>query len=484
LDPRKFVDQLIVALATLLGIPVVIGYRRDGRPITAMAGADGTEMATDVAEQIGTLTQQLKDAIKVMGESKATDGARWEEADKARETIVGQLTTLTETQQKQEREAATVKAAADVEAFLASVRRPSKAGLAGGSPTDYGLMAESGKYFFAALAKARSRDADEQRVGKQILAEMGSEFADIPAEAKATLGDTNAAGGFLVPANLVTAINETATAGNPYRQLLNVIPDVRGTGVEIPNEGPAPTRAAVVGRGVTKPNVNLSVDRYTATLYTIAVIYDVGNQLLRQSQGAVERLVRSKLSRSFALGESFYIIQGSGSNEPKGILTSLNAGPAIYRTTRTGSANTVAGSIVKAIAQAAGALAGRDRQPDGAVLNAVDWWSMAAEGTDSAGFFFAPAQGPTGVDLTRGEMRIWGIRTLADSNMPADNAVVGAFSDAELYLGHGYRVDVSTEAGDRWDKNLTGFRGEEEIGFNADPYVFSGLFQKIVDVAA
>jgi hypothetical protein len=41
---------------------------------------------------------------------------------------------------------------------------------------------------------------------------------------------------------------------------------------------------------------------------------------------------------------------------------------------------------------------------------------------------------------------------------------------------------VSTEAGDRWDKNLTGFRAEEDIAFNADPYVVSGFFQRILDV--
>jgi hypothetical protein len=38
---------------------------------------------------------------------------------------------------------------------------------------------------------------------------------------------------------------------------------------------------------------------------------------------------------------------------------------------------------------------------------------------------------------------------------------------------------VSSEAGDRWDKNLTGFRAEEEIAFNADPYVLSGKSQRI-----
>jgi hypothetical protein len=40
---------------------------------------------------------------------------------------------------------------------------------------------------------------------------------------------------------------------------------------------------------------------------------------------------------------------------------------------------------------------------------------------------------------------------------------------------------VSSEAGDRWDKNLTGFRGEEEIAFDARHAVYAGRFQRITN---
>jgi ATP-dependent DNA ligase len=38
---------------------------------------------------------------------------------------------------------------------------------------------------------------------------------------------------------------------------------------------------------------------------------------------------------------------------------------------------------------------------------------------------------------------------------------------------------VSSEAGSRFDQNVTGFRAEEEFGFNATPYVATGKFVKI-----
>jgi hypothetical protein len=39
---------------------------------------------------------------------------------------------------------------------------------------------------------------------------------------------------------------------------------------------------------------------------------------------------------------------------------------------------------------------------------------------------------------------------------------------------------VSSEAGSRLDQNVTGFRWEEESGFNAEPYVRTGKFVKIL----
>jgi hypothetical protein len=41
-------------------------------------------------------------------------------------------------------------------------------------------------------------------------------------------------------------------------------------------------------------------------------------------------------------------------------------------------------------------------------------------------------------------------------------------------------MDVSSEAGSRFDNNTTGFRGEGEFGFNAEPYVRTGKFVKIL----
>ena len=63
-----------------------------------------------------------------------------------------------------------------------------------------------------------------------------------------------------------------------------------------------------------------------------------------------------------------------------------------------------------------------------------------------------------------------------------DNLVVADWTKFKVFFGQNYRVDSSDEAGTRWDTNLTGFRGEEEMGFDARPTVYAGNAQMITDI--
>jgi HK97 family phage major capsid protein len=373
-------------------------------------------------------------------------------------------------------------------------RTPSKAAILGNRADPLDNAAASIANFHALVARAKdysnldaAKDAQDQLKSmgaRQVIGDGEKASIGWSADGKATVGDSSGAGGYLVPNAVIFPVIEQATARNPWRQELTVVRGVRGSSVQVPTEGLAPTRATIVSAGSTKTNANFTVASYTATLYTLAVIYDVGNQLLRQSEGAAEQLVRSRLTRQLALGESYYILAGSGSSEPKGILTSIGTSGTFVTSHTAG--DTQAGGVAHAIAEAAGPIAARDRTPTAAVLSPTDFWLMLAQGSDNAGFFMAPAEGPSGIDATQPTVRVFGLRVFADNNMNAagagDDLIVGDFRSAQLFIGDDYRVDVSTEANDRWDKNLTGFRAEEEIAFNADPYVASGFFQRILDI--
>jgi len=353
-------------------------------------------------------------------------------------------------------------------------RSPSKASVIG---PGFAPSGSSGDHFFATLASANSAKLaggyQAAIEAKASLESMGAYWAAPDPAAKATLGDTDAAGGYLVPNNVVAAINEQATPRRGVVDLFAVISGVRGAAVDVPFEQESISRAVIADRGATKENSNFIVGSYTATLYTLARIFDVGNQLLRHSQGAAEQLVRSKLARAFALGEDHYILNGTGTSEPYGLLTAIGTSGDYHTTFSSPADNTVAGSVMAALATAAGDLEDRGAIADGAIMNTADYWRMRRQGTDTAGFFIDPTQ-PAGRDLS-----LFGIRLRHTPNLATDNLVVGEFSSTEVYRGDGYRVDTSSEAGDRWDKNLTGFRGEEEIAADLRPAVYAGKFQRV-----
>lgn len=433
---------------------------------------------TENQESFDELTTKLREAVRVMEESKDTDSARWAKADAERVSLAEQLQTIKERLEVEERDAATAKAVSDMNAFLADQRTASKADIIGTGPDPRSREAEM---FFVNVAKASDyRNPWNQAEGKAALESMGISWASPDPASKATLGTTDATGGYLVPNNQVADIERTKANANIYRALMTVVTGITGDAVDVPFTNAA-SRAVVVARGDTKPNTNLVIGNYTATLFTLAKIYDVADQLIRHSAGAVEQEVRQELAESIAEGEAYYILNGAGTTEPKGLLTSIGTSGA-YVSAFTASATTLAGSIATAIATAAGAVAGRNWTPDGAVLHSAAFWTAAAQGTDTAGFFYSPAGGPGAINPMNGTLTYFGMPVQGDSNMPADDLLVGQFRGAKFFASEAFRVDVSREAGDRWDKNLVGFRGEEEFAFNADPYVLAGRFQRILDI--
>jgi hypothetical protein len=66
-----------------------------------------------------------------------------------------------------------------------------------------------------------------------------------------------------------------------------------------------------------------------------------------------------------------------------------------------------------------------------------------------------------------------------DLNLPSGSPRVGAWTDRDIFLVSALRIDVSSAAGTRFDQNITGFRAEEDFGFNAEPPVRTG---KVVEI--
>lgn len=302
---------------------------------------------------------------------------------------------------------------------------------------------------------------------------------------KATVGDTNANGGYIIPLNFVAQVVEICQGRNIWRQLLNVNQGVRGTGVNIPYELDDSSLLRAQGQGgealsygSNKDTRDFTLGSATATLFPLARIITVGNQLLRYSEGTAERLVRNKLATAFAKAEDYYILSGSGANsQPKGILTSLSGASSTYATALSSE------SRAAAIGRGIGALEARSCDADAVVMTPTDWWELAVEtlgSSGSGGWALAPAAGASSTPANR-NFPLWGVPVYRDTMgfLTAGTALIGNWSDIDVFFGDEYRVDVSSEAGTNFALNLTSFRAEEEMAFNADPYVLTGKVQKV-----
>ena len=465
-------------------------------------------MTEYTAEQVENLTSAItklaaaKDAAAAEGKTPdagVIDGTK---------AVADELAKADEAKEDASRKAAKAMIDEAVKAALLDVRSPSMAKAIGQGPdpdakarlNERALMAAhplmaaaftkdyvAGE-FLTAVSFATSKDAEQQGAGKAVLREMSALRSDVPersftygfvdGEGKATLGATGATGGYVLPNNLVDTVVKPSTMKALYQNLVTVRNGVNVRGVDQPFRTGAPARAQFQDWGATKENVNEAYGSYTANLGTIARIYDIGKQYLRFSAGSAEQDVLDELGKAMILGENYYMIAGAGtgsvgSGDPTtGVYTALNARPGFKAAFASASTTTVAGSFASACATLAQNIAANNREPTAIVVDHTTYFSAVRQGADAAGFWVNPAGGPTGFNITpSGQLRFWQIPIYYDTNLGTNattKIAIGAQWDVfKLFRGMEFRVDSSDQAGTRWDTNLVGYRGEEEIGFHA-----------------
>jgi HK97 family phage major capsid protein len=354
-----------------------------------------------------------------------------------------------------------------------TVQNKASAILAGAQAAVNASVKSVGRYsetnFLSALVERKNGDGDAQ------------EFV------KAVLGTSVATGTAVVPNNFVTGLVEQLAATNIYRDLFNVQNGVIGAGVDIPYEITGLTAALLQGAyGSNKDIRDFSFARATATLYTISQIADVGNQLLRQSNGAAEASARRRLGKSIGIAEAQFITNGTGSSQPLGFFQAFLAfgDPAGFKTALSSESRAAAiGRGISAL-EARGIVAD-NRDSLAIVMHPTDYWELATEtlgSSGSGGWVLDPAGGAAGSPPVTS---LWGVPVRRDPWWPTaqiGTALIIDRSEIEIFTGQEYRIDVSSEAGNRFDQNITGFRADEEFGFNAEPYVRTGRLQKVTGI--
>ena len=163
-------------------------------------------------------------------------------------------------------------------------RLPDRAGKPAHEPGDI----PQGRHDAPARPTPRSRPTarpSSTTIGSRYLDEQ-----DVRAlGSKATLGTTDATGGWIIPNAVVDDITTAKTAKSIYTQLMTVRTGVRSFAVDLPFRSAAPNPGRHRGLRPTKENVDLAYNGYSATCLRCRLgSMDIGNQFLRQSQGAAE----------------------------------------------------------------------------------------------------------------------------------------------------------------------------------------------------
>ena len=420
---------------------------------------DITRKAEELRKQLLDLGSELRDKpdlpldrVQAIETELATKAAQLDdlEAEKRQSSVDAKLAELDER----------------LKAFTLDNARTKTAAILAGVDKTPGIKA-IGRYsndnFLSALVNRRIGDTDAQ------------EFV------KAVLGTSDATGQAIVPNNFVSSLVDALSLSNIYRNEFEVV-SVNGAAVDIPYVTTAITAALLQGAyGSNKDVRDFSFDQATATLYTIAQIADVGNQLLRQSNGAAEQSARRRLAQSIGTREATYITNGSGSSQPLGFFPAIMAfgDVAAFKTTLSSEAR------LQTLARGIAAMETRGVARGNLVfyVDPTTYWEIASEGlgtSNAGGWAIDPAGGAAANPPVTSA---WGVPLRSDPNWPSTETGTGLLidkSEVQMFVGQDYRIDVSSEAGSRFDQNITGFRAEEEFGFNAQPYVRTGRVQKIL----
>lgn len=409
---------------------------------------------TDLATELRDKAEIPMDRITAIQEEIAAKSAALDELEdeKRHSSVDAKLAELEERLKAFTRDTARTKASA----ILAGV-------------VDTGPQLKSvGQYsevnFLSALVNRRTGDQDAQNF------------------VKAVLGTSAATGQAIVPQNFVSALVDQLALTNIYRGLFEVTNGVQGAGVNVPYESTAITAALLQGAyGSNKDIRDFGFASATATLYTIAQIADIGNQLLRQSNGGAERAARRRLAASIGTLEAIYITNGSGSSQPLGFFPALMAYGDVAAFKTTLSSEPRLATVARGIA----AMETRGVMRDNLVIvtDPTTYWEIASEGlgTSYAGGWAVDPAG--GAAANPPITSAWGVPLRSDPNWPTaevGKALIIDRSEVDIFTGQEFRIDVSSEAGNRFDQNVTGFRAEEEFAFNAEPAVRTGRVQKII----
>lgn len=227
----------------------------------------------------------------------------------------------------------------------------------------------------------------------------------------------------------------------PGRTASNAIEYVRESGFQ--------NMAAPQAEGELKQQSDLSFELVTTTVKTIAHWFRASKQVLSDIP-LLQSYINGRAIYGLKYVEENQILAGDGTGENLlGILPQATAFNDALRAT----GDTPIDTLRRAILQVRVA----EYRATGIVLNPVDWANLELQKDDTGAYIWVNVQ-------EGGTQRMWRLPVVDTNAMPEGEFLVGAFDmGAQVFDREDAAVEVSTEDGDNFRRNMVTIRAEERL---------------------
>lgn len=292
-------------------------------------------------------------------------------------------------------------------------------------------------------------------------------FEGLNAEGKAMTEGVDAQGGYLVRPQVERQIVQARELDNVLRGLCSKL-TVTTNSIQLDQLGLTTTAGWVAELAQKPESTGMTLATVTANVFTAAGLATISNQLLADSNPAVDQLVTADLAKRLVALEEAAFLSGSGTGQPLGILNTPGIGATALTST---TIVDLLDAILDAIADVE-----TDHGAPSAILMHPRTWTRILKARDAQGaYYIDPTGGPqdprTGL---RGPVKtLWGYPVVTTNRMPTNmgsgtnesRVIVGDFREALILDRQGITVDESSHV--YFTTNQTVFRAEQRVGFTA-----------------
>lgn len=292
-------------------------------------------------------------------------------------------------------------------------------------------------------------------------------FEGLNSEGKAMTSGTPAQGGYLVRPEVERQLVIAREQDNVLRGLCSSL-NITTDSIQLDQLGLSTVAGWVAELAVKPESTAMTLASITANVFTAAGLVTASNQLLADSNPAVDGLVTADLSKRLVALEETAFLNGTGSGQPLGILQT----PGLSTTALTATdVLSLLDSILDAIS-----VVETDHGAPSAILMHPRTWTRILRARDTQGaYYIDPTGGPqdprTGL---RGPLKtLWGYTVVTTNRMPTNlgsgsnesRVIVGDFKEALILDRQGITIDESQHV--YFTSNATVFRAEQRVGFTA-----------------